>query len=366
MKTKDLKLLVKGLSSIKLNKCVAILGCVLLERVSGQLKARISNLEEHLSGKILSDGPDFSCFVDAKSFFTSVRSLKSENCSVSMNPENEVIEIRGDKVLKLFCKVYFVRDFVPEPKKTKRCFALFCDRALLMSIDKKFSFATKISSGGMYRCVLFNPVDKGTEVVSTDFHRLIKGNFGFISADAFSLPLLAIKGACKIFKRFTKFYVSNVSRSAVPDFRAFFVSEIFSYSVVLYSHAWPDYDQLFCSQPSQVFSVNREELKEALELALAFPLGFKVGLGPVRVTFNQNIGKLEISRDKFSKEIPITGGTVKYSRMLDARFILDYLKTCESDIDVYPRRIDSVYGPVVFRAKESEINDVCAIMPISD
>jgi DNA polymerase III sliding clamp (beta) subunit (PCNA family) len=360
MKTKDLKGLVRGLSHVKLIKDVAILGCVLIERVSGKLKARVSNLEEHLSGVIVSDGPDFSCFVEAKSFFSVVKALRSENCSVSFDPEKSNLVIAGDELFKISCKDFSVGDFVTEPKRTKRIFTVTCGKKLLTAIEKKFSFATK-KSGGMYECILFNPLDKGTEVVSTDLWRLVKGTFGFMTPDAVSLPVLAIKRACKIFRDFSEFYVSNISRNSSPSFRAFFVSEVFTYSIMVVPYGWPDYASVFCSKNSNAVTVDRKELQETMEQVIAVS---SEANNPTVFNFNEAIGKLVIRKGDFMKGISITGGEVKYSRILNAKFVLDYLKTCKSDIEVYPRDAEAPNSPLFFVDKDSEIEDVCTIMPI--
>jgi len=47
-------------------------------------------------------------------------------------------------------------------------------------------------------------------------------------------------------------------------FRAFFVSEVFTYSIMVVSYGWPNYNSVICSKPSIAVTVERKELQEAM------------------------------------------------------------------------------------------------------
>jgi DNA polymerase-3 subunit beta len=352
----------QGISSIVPTKTsLPILSTFLLEsRGDGKIMLTANDLDVSLTTTIESETEGGgSVAVPGKKFFEIVRSLPEDTIEIATEGEKISLKCRKSR-FKMLGKAAEEFPKLPEQKKIAT-FTLKTDT--MEDMVSKTSYAVSNDLTRPSLCgVLWEVKGGDLSMVATDGHRLAKvrleGAAPEVPANEFIVSPKALNTLRSLSTEKEELTISLAENHITFD-----LGDSVIYSRLL-EGPFPDYDQVIPKKNDKRLVINRDELTDACRrvsiLSSVITHQVKLVLGKDKLTISVNTPDV----GEAVEEVPCSYGETQMEIGYNARYLLDILKTIDSDdVQFLLDRNDNA-GMVVPEGSEDKIDHQCLLMPL--
>jgi DNA polymerase-3 subunit beta len=352
----------QGISAVVPTKTsLPILSTFLLEsKGDGKITLTANDLDVLLSTTIEceTDGGG-SVAVPGKKFFEIVRSLPED--SVEINTEGEKIAVKCRKSrFKMVGKAAEEFPKLPE-QKTLATFTLKTNT--MEDMVSKTSYAVSNDLTRPSLCGVLWEVKSGNlSMVATDGHRLAKVVLSEAVPEVSASDFIVSPKALNILRSLAA-EKDELTISLAENHITFDLGDSVVYSRLL-EGPFPDYNQVIPKKNEKRLVVNRDELTDACRrvaiLSSVITHQVKLVLGQDKLTISVNTPDV----GEAVEEVPCSFAEAQMEIGYNARYLLDILKTMESeDVQFLLDRNDNA-GMVVPEKDDSDVRHQCLLMPL--
>lgn len=360
MKSVTLKTIVEALAVLVDNKFPkTVLSCV-----DGKMSIHYSSVSQVLDISDLEySGECFTVAVETKAFIKAVKAVKSPELSFCL--KGETLSIVADMTFKLPVSSADDCPITPEVVKSS---LVNCSYDLFTVFTKKCAFSTTDQNvNRSYSGFLFKPQADGTDVVSTDIHRISVFHSVDISTPVeFVMPVDSAVAVSKIFKSFDFFRLVTSDTVSEVFTYAEILSGNWTYKTILLKPEFPNYRQVLPPDSVHRYSLEKKKLTEIVSNVHSFS---KESTKDKVIATHFRFGA-----DSLVVETPHISGTVPFAEQirptrvepgeigLNACYVLDILKVLSSDV------VDMGFNfgltPAAFRETGSNYSFTHLLMPL--
>lgn len=359
---KQLLKYLQGISSIVPTKTsLPILSTFLLEsKGDGKITLTANDLDVSLTTTIECETEGGgSIAVPGKKFFEIVRSLPEDPIEIATEGEKISLKCRKSR-FKMLGKAAEEFPKLPEQKKIAT-FTLKTDT--MEDMVSKTSYAVSNDLTRPSLCgVLWEVKGGDLSMVATDGHRLAKvrleGAAPEVPANEFIVSPKALNTL-----RSLSMEKEELTISLAENHITFDLGDSVIYSRLL-EGPFPDYNQVIPKKNEKRLVINRDELTDACRrvsiLSSVITHQVKLVLGKDKLTISVNTPDV----GEAVEEVPCSYGETQMEIGYNARYLLDILKTIDSDdVQFLLDRNDNA-GMIVPDAGEEKIDHQCLLMPL--
>lgn len=353
---------IQGISAVVPTKTsLPILSTFLLEsKGDGRITLTANDLDVSLSTTIECETEGGgNVAVPGKKFFEIVRSLPEDTVTIEIEGDKIAVKCRKSR-FKIVGKASEEFPKLPE-QKTIATFSLKTET--MEDMVSKTSYAVSSDLTRPSLCgVLWEVKGGNLSMIATDGHRLAKveleGAVPEVSANEFivspkALNILRTLAAEK----------EELSVSLAENHITFDLGDSVIYSRLL-EGPFPDYNQVIPKKNEKRLVINREELAHACRrvsiLSSVITHQIKMVLGSDKITVSVNTPDV----GEAVEEVPCSYAETQMEIGYNARYLLDILKTIESeDVQFLLDRNDNA-GMVVPESGDEKLRHQCLLMPL--
>jgi DNA polymerase-3 subunit beta len=352
----------QGISAIVPTKTsLPILSTFLLEsKGDGKITLTANDLDVSLATTIecQTEGGG-SVSVPGKKFFEIVRSLPDDTVEIETQGEKIAIKCRKSR-FKMVGKAAEEFPKLPE-QKTIANFTI--DAGTMDDMISKTSYAVSSDLTRPSLCGVLWEVKGGNLcMVATDGHRLAKVVLEGAVAETSANEVIVSPKALNILRSLSA-EKDQVTVSLTENHIMFDLGESVIYSRLL-EGPFPDYNQVIPKKNDKRMVINREELTDACRrvsiLSSVITHQVKLVLGKDNLTLSVNTPDV----GEAVEEVPCSYAETQMEIGYNARYLLDILKTVDSeDVQFLLDRNDNA-GMLVPEGGDGKLNHQCLLMPL--
>ena len=353
---------IQGISAVVPTKTsLPILSTFLLEsKGDGKVTFTANDLDVSLSTTVECETEGGgSVAVPGKKFFEIVRSLPDETVEVNVDGEKIGVKCKKSR-FRVMGKPAEEFPKLPEQKPVAT-FTLKTDTVEDMVTKTSYAVSNDLTRPSL--CGVLWEVSAGNlSMVATDGHRLAKVELEKAVPEVSANEFIVSPKALNILRSLAA-DKEELTISLADNHITFDLGESVVYSRLL-EGPFPDYNQVIPKKNEKRLVINRDELTDACRrvaiLSSAVTHQVKMMLGKDRMTISVNTPDV----GEATEEVPCSYAEAEMEIGYNARYLLDILKTIESeDVQFLLDRNDNA-GMVIPEGGEEKIRHECLLMPL--